>query len=88
MCRRRAFTLVELLVVIGVIALLIGMLLPALAASRRAAQSVACASQMRQIGAAFIRYTMENDGMLPYAARRRELGRPAEPAPWWRPDAG
>ncbi len=67
--RCRAFTLIELLVVIGLIALLVALLLPALVSSRRAAQSVACASQMRQMGVAFAAYALENDGMLPYAAR-------------------
>jgi prepilin-type processing-associated H-X9-DG protein len=67
--RSRAFTVVEILVVIGLIAVVVGMLLPALASSRRAAQSIGCASQMRQIGAAFTSYTLANDGMLPYAAR-------------------
>jgi prepilin-type N-terminal cleavage/methylation domain-containing protein len=61
----RAFTLVELLVVIAIIAVLIALLLPALAKARRAAQLVACTSNLRQIGMAFISYTSDNRGQFP-----------------------
>jgi len=62
---RRAFTLVELLIVIGLIAMLIGMLLPAIAGAQRAARSASCLSKMRQIGTATLMYAQENRGQLP-----------------------
>lgn len=65
MKRRTAFTLVELLVVIGIIAMLISMLLPALNRARQAASSVACQSNLRQIGQAMVMYQNANKGSYP-----------------------
>lgn len=63
------FTLVELLVVIGVIAVLISMLLPALNAARRRAGDLRCANNQRQLGVGISMYVSANSGWLPYNDR-------------------
>lgn len=64
---RRAFTLVELLVVIGIIAVLISVLLPALGRARDSAKQTACASNLRQVSLAMLVYINDNRGKFPRA---------------------
>ncbi|MAX24496.1 MAG: hypothetical protein CMJ19_08325 [Phycisphaeraceae bacterium] len=63
--KSRAFTLIELLVVISIIALLIGILLPALSSARKQASNIACGMGLKQIGVAIFAYGSDFKGQIP-----------------------
>src|SRR5256885_5852411 len=65
----RAFTLVELLVVIAIIAILVALLLPALASAREAGRKASCLSNLRQIGIAMHGYAADYDGKIAYGPK-------------------
>jgi prepilin-type N-terminal cleavage/methylation domain-containing protein/prepilin-type processing-associated H-X9-DG protein len=82
---RKGFTLVELLVVIGIIALLISILLPALNKARDAATTVVCSSRLRQLMQGVLLYANDNKGVMPHQYQYYEgndSSRPYHEAYW------
>ncbi len=85
MNRRRGFTLLELLVVVGIIAVLMGILLPVLRAARAQARQTRCGVGLRQMGIALSMYASENRGRALPAADTGDMA----PTYWWgREDKG
>ena len=80
---RRAFTLIELLIVIALIAVLIAILVPALNRARKQALQVKCAANLRAIGQGVLYYAQDNrDLHRIYGSNRVRIGR--VPPPWGR----
>lgn len=65
MTKRRGFTIVELLIVIGIITILIALLMPVLSSARSAAQRIKCCGNLQQMGQAFAMYENNNRNYLP-----------------------
>lgn len=80
MKQRKLFTLIELLIVIAILAILAGLLLPALNSARKTAKSAACKNNLKQLGLAFFQYEQES-GRLP-AGNDQANGYPANQQNW------
>jgi len=75
---RRAFTLVELMVVVAIIALLAALLLPALASAKDKGRKAACVSNLHQVGLAIHLYASDLDGVIPYGPKAPPFTSPTD----------
>ena len=89
----KQFTLIELLVVIAIIAILAGMIAPALGSAKQSALSIQCFSNFKQIGLAFMNYTDDFSGILPpyynkitVQANGKLTGNYSGARSWWKAD--
>jgi len=72
--RGKGFTMLELLVVVAILALLSGLLLPAMAKARMRTQASACLNNLKYLGTAGTMYEYDNGGKMPYAGLRLQRG--------------
>jgi len=71
--KRNTFSLIELLVTIAVIAILAGLLLPALQSARKKSQSLQCINNLKQNGLVFVYYANDFDGYMPVGTTGHDL---------------
>lgn len=88
MKKKTGFTLVELLVVVAIIAVLVSILLPALNTARRMAKTIACKTNLRQLGVAMLSYCYDNNDYFTYHEHDGSDSQPYGVAWWHKLDIG